>query len=235
MNKSLLADISSFFSSVYYLFRGRPHIFSKDKIDSWHYRSICSCVLGISKKSTASNISDSTPYATLLLLDKNIDYDVEYNLEKEIGIIIEYGDFSPDMTESEKKNSKNRAVIYPYGDKGGLRYYIKKYGEFIKEFGDIGYVDLNIELDNMYTFWHFINKIANSEDNKWIKENYSLDHTNFNSHTFVIEALKIIKPYFNFVNVNPTEPNLAQKKNMRRLDFIPSDIIIELINYYQKI
>ena len=97
----------------------------------------------------------------------------------------------------------------------------------------MGYIDLNIEPDNVFTFIYFINKIAKSEDNKWIKENYSLDHTNFNSHTFVIEALKILKPYFNFLNVNPTDLDLAQIKSKRRLDFIPSDIKIELINYYQ--
>ena len=105
MNKSVLKDISSFFSGIYYLFRG-PHVISKDKIENWDSRFICSCFLGISKKSTASNISDSTPYAALLLLDKNIDYAIEDELNNEIGIVIEYGDFSPDMAETKKKIQK---------------------------------------------------------------------------------------------------------------------------------
>ena len=55
---------------------------------------------------------------------------------------------------------KKGLVIYHYGDKGGLRYYIKKYSEFIKEFGDIGYIDLNIHVDNQITFNTFLNKVA---------------------------------------------------------------------------
>ena len=49
------------------------------------------------------------------------------------GILIEYGDYSPDMNKTEKNYVDKGLVIYRYDDKGGLRYYVKKYGEFIKD------------------------------------------------------------------------------------------------------
>ena len=229
----MFANISSFFSNIFSLFRG-PRFISKNLSDFLDL-SVSSCVLGISKRSITSNIIANIPHASLLLLKKEInDFYDDDELENESGIIIEYGEFSPDMTETRKNNSKNNEVIYPYGDKGGLRYYVKKYGEFIKQFGDIGYIDLNIEQNNEQTIEYFINKITKSEDNIWIKDNYSIGLTNFNSHTFVIEALKILKPHFHPFNAHPTDLALAQRKNKARLDFIPSNIKTELMKYYKK-
>ena len=208
----------------------------KDLIESWENKPITSCVIGISKIGFTSKLSVNISHAAILLLNKEIDY--VYNDDKEFqerkGILIEYGDYNPNMSEGEKKFVEKGYVIYPYGEKGGLRYYVKQYGGFIKEFGDIGYIDLNIEKNNQQRFESFLNKIAKLEDNKWIQSNYSNGFTNnFNSQNFVIEALKELKPYFNMGNVYPNNPNLFGKSPKQKLDFIPSNIKTELMNYYR--
>ena len=143
------------------------------------------------------------------------------------------------MSEDETIHTKNGSIIYRYGDKGGLRYYVKKYSEFITEFGDIGYIDLNIKPNNQRPFVEFIDNVAKLEDNKWIKAKYKVsmfNSINYNCHNFVIEALKILKPYFNFSNIFPSNSNLALKKSKRKkLDFIPSNIKTELMKYYKKL
>ena len=205
-------------------------------IEQWGNKSIASCVLGISKINMASNLNRKVAHSALLLLQKEIDYeqDDEGEIENESGIIIEYGDYSPNMTDTERDYTKKGLVIYHYGNKGGLRYYVKKYGEFTKEFGDIGYIDLNIDPNNQQSFDHFINEITKSEENKWIKSNYS-SFNDFNCQTFSIYALKVIKPYFNSSNIYPTDLNMALKKSKKKLDFVPSNIKEELMNFYRKI
>ena len=207
-----------------------------DIIAKWGNKPIASCVLGISQVGMNSKLSFNISHSSLLLLNKEIDYEIEDELQKEIGILIEYGDYSPNMCKDEQNNVNKGYVIYRYGDRGGLRYYGKKYSEFITELGEIGYIDLNIDDNNKLTFKNFINKIAPLEDNKWIKENYSMGITNnFNSSTFVIHALKELKPHFSFVNVCPSIRDLIISKNIeKKLNFIPSDIKTELMNYYKK-
>ena len=130
-------------------------------INDWGNFCIVSCVLGISKIGLTSNLNNKISHAAILLLKKEIDYDEDDDTEilNENGILIEYGDYDSNKYE-EKVLVKKGLVIYHYGDKGGLRYYIKKYSEFIKEFGDIGYIDLNIHVDNQITFNTFLNKVA---------------------------------------------------------------------------
>ena len=218
----MLSFFSSFFSSMSTV---------QELITSWGDKPIASCVLGISKKDMNSNLINNIPHAALLLLNKVIDYDDDKyysDITKRDGILIEYGDYSQD-------NSRKGNVIYRYryGDNGGLRYYVKKYGEFVKEFGNIGYVELNIEQNNRLSFDNLIDNIAKLEDNKWIKSKYSI--FGLNSHSFVIEALKIIKPYFEFNNIYTPDPNLDRIKSLKKLDFIPSNIKEELKNYYRRI
>ena len=207
----------------------------KDVIEKWENKSIESCVLGISKNHNRSyKLHEYSHHSSLLLLNEPIDYDLfeeEYINEKK-GILIEYGNFSPDMSDEEKFNTDKGLTIYRYGEKGGLRYSAKKYGEFVGQYADIGYIDLNIEKENQKTFEQFINNIAKIEDNKWIKANYS---NNFNSHTFIVDALKELKPYFKFLDINPHDIILASKKNAnKKLDFIPYLIKNELMNYFKK-
>jgi len=203
-------------------------------ISEWGNKPIVSCVLGISKIGRASIISNNIAHAALLLLNKEIDYEQENDdeIQNLNGILIEYGDYSPKMATTEEEYTNKGLVIYRYGEKGGLRYYVKKYSEFIEQFGDKGYVDLNIDVNNHKTFQYFIDKIAKKESNKWIKANYSVGLYNFNCQTFAIEAIKEIKPHFNMTNVNPADETLAKKKSKQKLEFIPSNIKNELMNFY---
>ena len=199
-------------------------------LKSWGNKPIVSCVLGISKVGFKSNLSISFTHSALLLLNKEIDNECE-EIKKENGILIEFGDYNLNMCESERKNSDKGFVVYPYGDNGGLRYYVKKYGEFIEQFGDIGYINLNIDGTNQRTFTDFINNIAKVEDNKWIQKNYSV--INFNSHNFVLEALKELKPFFHIGNIFPKDPYFVKNKSKKILDFIPPIIKTELIKFYK--
>ena len=205
-------------------------------IKSWENKPIASCVLGISQKETNSNIINNISlHASLLLMNKEIDYEIDDSvLQKEVGIVIEYGNYNKNSSDQDKDNIMKGLVIYRYGDEGGLRYYVKKYGEYIKELGNSGYIDLNIEQDNQQTFFMFIQKFVKPENTKSIKSNYYKSLNNYNNHTFIIEALKELKPYFNLGNVYPSDSTMAKKKSKKKLDFIPSDIKTELENYFKK-
>lgn len=202
-----------------------------DIITKWGNNPISSCVLGLSKIGKASDWSKKFAHSALLMLQEKFNFDDdESDILKRNGILVEYGDYSPDMEETEKQYYENGYVIYQYGEQGGLRYYGKNYGEFIEEFGDIGHVELKINEVNQNTFEYFINKIAKKEDNKWIKANYKVGFSNFNCQTFVIEALKEIKPNFNLGDVYPKDINLINKRK-QSLNFIPDNIKNELIKY----
>ena len=209
----------------------------KDILTKWGNNTIGSCVLGISKLGFSSKLSYNISHAALLLLDKNIDYDEEDKLKKEMGILIEYGDYSPDMDSKEKNYVNKGYVVYHYGNKGGLRYYGKNYDEFVKEFGDIGYIDFNIHADNQKSFKVFLENIANLDKNKWIKEKYSAGlYNNFNCQTFAAEALKVLKPFYTFQNITPRANDLLKAKSAnKKIEFVPEDIKKTLTNYYKSI
>jgi hypothetical protein len=204
-----------------------------DIISQWKNSCIQSCVLGISKIGMTSNLSTKISHAAILLLNKEIDYDEDDDniILDTNGILIEYGEYDPNKDE-EKNKVKKGLVVYHYGEKGGLRYYIKKYGRFIEEFGDIGYIDLNIHSDNQISFDTFLDKIAKLEDNKWTLNNYSAIY-NFNCQNFAIEALHELNPHFVIGNIYPKDPNLAAKKSKKKLDFVPSNIKEELLKLYK--
>lgn len=204
-----------------------------DIISQWKNSCIQSCVLGISKIGMTSNLSTKISHAAILLLNKEIDYDEDDDniILDTNGILIEYGEYDPNKDE-EKNKVKKGLVVYHYGEKGGLRYYIKKYGNFIEEFGDIGYIDLNIHSDNQISFDTFLDKIAKLEDNKWTLNNYSAIY-NFNCQNFAIEALHELNPHFVIGNIYPKDPNLAAKKSKKKLDFVPSNIKEELLKLYK--
>ena len=123
------------------------------------------------------------------------------------GIVIEYGDYSPTMSEGEKEAVKNGTVIYRYGDKGGLRYYAIDYKEYVKIFGDICYVSMDIESNNQMTFQSFLDKIAPTTENIWIQEKYNIDilkefienekDYNHNCQSFASKVLNMLRPSFN--------------------------------------
>ena len=223
----MLSFISSFFS--FYSTQSIKPI--NEFLLEWRNKPIASCVLGISKIGWASNLTNSISHIALLLLNKKIDYLKYDEIEKENGILIEYGDYNPNMSKSEKDYSNKGIVVYPYGDNGGLRYYVKKYSEFIEQYGDIGYIDLNIDEPNQKTFVDFINNVAKLEDNKWIQKNYSV--LNFNTQDFAKEALKELKPFFHMGNAFPKDQDLAKNKSIKKLNFIPPIIKNELMQFYK--
>jgi hypothetical protein len=210
----------------------------KDVMKAWGTNPVASCILGISKIGFASDYINKISHAALLLLDKSIDYetDDDETIQSEAGILVEYGDYKPDMCPEEKKYVDKGLVKYHYGNKGGLRYYGKRYGEFIEVFGDIGYIDLNIHPDNQNSFDFFLDKIAKVEENKWIKENYNAGITNnFNCQNFAVEAIIALKPYFVFANINPRAGDLINKKSyLKKLEFVPENIKTELLKHYIK-
>ena len=74
----------------------------KDVIEKWENKSIESCVLGISKNYRPFNMQHEHSHSSLLLLNEPIDYDLnEEYINKKEGILIEYGNFSPDMSDEE--------------------------------------------------------------------------------------------------------------------------------------
>ena len=162
-----------------------------------------------------SNLSNKISHAAILLLNKEIDYDEDDDniILDTNGILIKYGDYDPNKGE-EKNKVEIGLVVYHYGEKGGLRYYIKKYGRFIEEFGDIGYIDLNMHSYNQISFDTFWDKIAKLEDNKCTLNNYSA-YCNFNCQNFAIEALHELNPHFVIGNIYPKAPNLAAKKSKK--------------------
>ena len=206
---------------------------TSELISRLNTNTIASCVLGIKKNNMLPNLNNIS-HTAILILQKEIDFDCdEEEIKNEVGILVEYEDYSPDMSETENKYVRDKTVIYHYGNKGGLRYYVKKYDEFIKDFADLVYIDLNIQPDNQQTFEHFINKIAKKEENKWIKEKYS-SIDNFNCQTFSTDALKELKPYFNLSNIYLSNTDKVGKKSKKKLDILPSIIRSELMNYYRK-
>jgi len=160
-------------------------------IQKFDKTNIVSCILGICKVSILSNLNANISHSALLLIDTN-SYVSDENRGN--GILIEYGDYSPNMGETEQRFVNEGIVIYRYGIKGGLRYYIKNYSEFLKEFGDIGYINMDIDLKYQMTFSNFIEQCAPLQENQWIKVKYSF--FNNNTHDFIVKALKILKPKF---------------------------------------
>ena len=133
------------------------------------------------------------------------------------------------MNSKETSNVKNDWVLYRYGMKGGLRYYLKNYSEYLKEFGDIGYIDMDIDNEYQITFLDFIERCAPLNENQWTQRNFSV--INYNSQTFTIKALEILKPNFSSSyiqlrnSVNPKE---------KKINILPNGIREVLISNQNK-
>ena len=196
-------------------------------IQQFDRKCIVSCILSISKIKrniiSINNISKSE----LFLLYTSSEYSDE---NRRYGILIEYGDYSPNMTKEEKENVRSGRVIYLFGEEGGLRYYMINRSNYLKEFGDIGYIDMEIEKEYQMTFSDFIETCAPLNEKRWIQRNYSSIGLFYNnSHSFTIEALKILKPTFN--------PRLIQirnnaDKNIKKTYILPAGIL-EVLTHKQ--
>ena len=138
-------------------------------IEKFNKTSIISCCLGMSKLNFATNLVNSYAHSALLLLSTPSDVQDKKRGE---GILIEYGKYSPDMSKKETKQYEGKKVLYRYDKEGGLRYYGMEYTKFVEEFGNVGYISMDI--DDMYqkTFENFIDLCAPTNERKWIKSNY---------------------------------------------------------------
>ena len=191
--------------------------------------SIITCVLGISSLNFLSSKINQMVHTSLLLLD--VDYE-DLATNKELpGILIEYGDYSPNMAPDEEKNTKKGFVEYHYGIKGGLRYYVKDYFEFKNSaFCDQGFVILMIDECEQMTFSTFINLCAPENDEKWLKSKYSV--SNHNCQDFSAHAIDILKPNYSsmFIYLGSNTNNSFQNKE----SIIPPCILNVLHKYKKK-
>jgi hypothetical protein len=195
-----------------------------DVIMQMNQQSIKSCIIGISKINILSEALNDMRHSALLLLDT----ESEDTKEDSKGILIEYGNYYPEMSKTEKKYVDGKYVKYRYDDKGGLRYYVNTYKDFKKTFSDIGYIELDISEKNQMTFDNFIEKIAPSSSENWIKNNYS--PYSHNCQHFVVEAIKVLNPPFKTKDVFPKDPKLSETKETK-VTFIPKVIRYELFKH----
>ena len=170
-------------------------------------------------------MSKNFAHAALLLIDTNSEI---FEDSRGDGVLVEYGDYSPNMSDEEIKSVSSGRVIYRYGDKGGLRYYGFKYNEYLKIFGDVCYIDMDIPSENQITFKYFIDKVAPMNENIWIKANYEkslikgiLFSEIQNCQAFACEALKILKPKFESRNIEIKD---TKRKPKTKIDIFPNNI-----------
>ena len=183
-------------------------------------KKIVSCVLAMSKIQW-NKISKDFAHAALLLIETDSEIDDDSRGD---GILIEYGDYSPNMSEEEKEAVEKKRVYYRYGEKGGLRYYAFNYKEYLKIFGDICYVSMDIDPDNQITFQYFLAP----EENDWIKEKYKvigglmgLAGGNHNCQVFAAKALDLLKPTFISKMIVVTDKD---RKTKKKIDIFPQQV-----------
>ena len=193
-------------------------------IEQLNNTKIVSCVLAMSKIQW-NKINKNFSHAALLLIETDSEIDDDSRGD---GILIEYGDYSPNMSEEEKEAVEKKRVYYRYGDKGGLRYYAFNYKEYLKIFGDICYVSMDIESDNQMTFQYFLDKVAPPDENDWIKEKYKvlgdifgLAGGNHNCQVFAAKALDLLKPTFISKMIVVTDKD---RKTKKKIDIFPQQI-----------
>lgn len=167
-------------------------------VDILDKKCIASCVIGLSSLNRFSPYYKNLVHSALLLIDTNSEIE---NKDRGKGILIEFGDYSPKMNDKENEYTKNKYVIYHYKDKGGLRYYVKEYREFIKEFGDIGYMSLDLEDNSLISFSEFLKKCDSKKEELWTQDKYDLINNNCQTFTaYALTQLKVIysKRYITF-------------------------------------
>ena len=185
-------------------------------IEKFNKTSIISCCLGMSKINFVSNLVNSYAHSALLLLRTLSEDEDQYRGE---GILIEYGEYSPDMSKEETKKYDDKEVLYRYDKEGGLRYYGMEYTKFVKEFGSVGYISMDIDPMYQKTFENVVDLCAPTYERKWIKSNYGL--INHNCQTFVAKALEILKPQF---IPGMIQIGLYGKEYKKKIDIFPDEI-----------
>ena len=153
------------------------------------------------------------------------------------GILIEYGNYPPDVLEAKKEEEdkrKNGLVIYRYGDKGGLRYYTNTIDYFINNFCDVGYITLSISNDRQCSFSNLIDKLAPLSENKWIKENYNaigINKKSQNSIDFVCHVIDILKPPYDILYIR--KGKFSKSINYDNIESIIPDSILKTLKKYE--
>ena len=196
-------------------------------IKEFDEKCIHSCVIGISSI-RGSSINHNIAHSALLLSEKKAN-----DLERKggTGILIEYGDYTPNLNEDEKNYVKNGYVIYRYGEQGGLRYYVHYFDEFKTTFCDIGYLCLDVSEENQITFSAFIDKIAPKYENNWIQKNYNavgILNKTLNCQTFTSFVLDFLRPSYDnrYITKGPSAPNEGNNESI-----IPNAILNILKKY----
>ena len=189
-------------------------------VDKFNTKNISTVVVGMSYIDFSSKITNKVSHAALLLIDTNAEIPDDKRGE---GILVEYGNYSPKMSKEETEKVKKGEVIYRYGDKGGLRYYGAKFEYFLKIFGDIGFIDMDIAPNYQRTFRSFIDTIAPPKANEWIQEKYNagIIGTCHNCQKFAAEALKLLHPTFIPRNI---QKGLKAKGVEKKIDIFSGDI-----------
>ena len=184
-------------------------------IEKLNEKKIVSCVLALGKLRWYS-FSKECVHASMLLIDTDSGFDDEYRGN---GILIEYGDYSPNMSEEEKEAVKKERTIYRYGDKGGLRYYVFNYKEYLEKYGDSCYVSMDTKSDNQMTFQAFIDTIAPPNEDKWIQEKYNVSTQN--CQAFAVQALDLLHPTFSPSSIQIPDKN---KSIRNKLEIFPEKL-----------
>jgi hypothetical protein len=217
-----MGSISSFIGRIY----------SSEYINQYiKEKKIISCCVEISTQKIENLIGDKYyTYTSLWLSDKDFgDEDNPY------GLVFEYGNYNKedeikvivdDKGKEKKMEVSKSCVIYHYGKKGGLRYYAKLYKDYIDIFGNVAFVELNVE--NQIKFIDFINKLASINEEEWIKDKYHfLDN---NCHSFVSKAIIILKPFY-----QPKDIKIKDKSKLhgaKRESVLPLGILSALKSYH---
>jgi hypothetical protein len=197
-----------------------------------------SCVLAMSKIKL-NNISKNFAHAAILLIDTETDMDDD---SRGSGLVVEYGDYNPTMSKEETEAFENGEVVYRYSYKGGLRYYAIDYSQYIKIFGDVCYVSMDIEPEKRMTINEFIDKIAPKSENYWIQEKYKVNYlseifpdpeSNFNCQTFAYQALDFLKPTFDPEKIVVTD-ELRKNEIKNKIEIFPT-YMEEALNKLKKI
>jgi hypothetical protein len=201
-----------------------------DLVNEFDQTSIHSCVIGISKID-GYKYTRQCVHTALLLTDKKSR---EFVKKGGKGILIEYGNYSPNVNDVEKNYVKEGYVIYRYGEKGGLRYYAHYFDKFIDTFSDVGYIPLDIDKDNQISFSYLLDKIAPKNENNWIQKNYNsigIFGQTLNCQTFTAHALDIMKPEY--------DPRLISKGKETVCEFdkdkesIIPDNVLKILKKYE--
>lgn len=198
-----------------------------DLVQKYKSINIVACVVGMSYINAGSGYNNDWSHAALLLINTDADISDEQRGE---GILVEYGNYSPNMSKEEKKKYDKKQVLYRYGEKGGLRFYGMGFSQFIKEFCNIIYVDMDIDEVNQNTFSYFLDVCSPLNEFKWIQKNYSVIN-GFHCQKFVAEALEILKP--NFLSRDVRQGALCNKNKKDKVDLFPS-CISEVLKRFDK-